>query len=59
MKDTDFIAAMSLGIPPIPQPDGLEVTDCSGIIKGNGDLELSDLERIEGIAALPKEYWHE
>lgn len=57
MKDTDFIAAMSLGIPPLPKPDGLMSIDCTGIMKGNADLELSDLERIEGIVAMPKEYY--
>ncbi|XQA74641.1 hypothetical protein ACM9XA_03630 [Xanthomonas sacchari] len=50
---------MSQGIPPIPKPDGLEVTDCSGVMKGNADLELTDLERIEGIVALPKEIRYE
>ncbi len=43
----------------IPKPDGLEVTDCSGIIKGNADLELTDMERIEGICALSKEIRYE
>lgn len=43
----------------IPQPDGLEVTDCSGIIRGNADLELSDLERIEGICAMSQEIGYE
>lgn len=59
MNDTDFIAAMSQGIPPIPKPDGLEVTDCTGILKGNADLELTDLERIEGICALSNEIRYE
>ncbi|WP_369913931.1 hypothetical protein AB8810_12955 [Xanthomonas sp. NCPPB 3005] len=59
MNDHDFIAAMSQGIPPLPQPDGLEVTDCSGILTGNADLELSDLERIEGICALSEEIRYE
>jgi hypothetical protein len=43
----------------IPKPDGLEVTDCSGILRGNADLELSDLERIEGIVAMDKEIGYE
>lgn len=59
MRDYDFIAAMSQGIPPLPKPDGLEVTDCSGVLRGNADLELSDLERIEGICALSEEIRYE
>lgn len=55
MNDTDFIAAMSLGLPPLPKPDGLISIDCTGIMRGNADLELSDLERIEGVCALPTE----
>jgi hypothetical protein len=46
-------------LPEVPKPVGLEVTDCSGVIKGNADLELSDLERIEGIVAMDKEIGYE
>lgn len=53
MDDTDFIAAMSTGLPPIKAP-GLDVIDCTGILLGNADLELSDLERIEGVCVLPE-----
>ncbi len=59
MNDHDFIAAMQLGIPPLPKPDGLEVTDCTGVMKGNDDLTLSHLERIEGIVAMDKEIGYE
>ncbi|KAB7765371.1 hypothetical protein [Xanthomonas sp. LMG 12461] len=43
----------------IPKPDGLMSIDCTGIMKGNADLELSDIERIEGICAMPKEIGYE
>lgn len=46
MSEDDFIAAMSLGIPPLPSPSGLAVVDCTGVLKGNSDLELSEAERI-------------
>ncbi len=58
MNDTDFIAAMRVGLPPIKAP-GIEVIDCSGILLGNADPELSDIERIEGLLVMPEENGHE
>lgn len=46
MNDRDFFAAMSLGIPPLPTPADLVVTDCTEVLTGNRDLELSEAERI-------------
>ncbi|XTQ92598.1 hypothetical protein ACQR5W_11805 [Xanthomonas sacchari] len=43
----------------LPKPDGLMSIDCTGIMRGNADLELSDLERIEGICAMPREIGYE
>lgn len=43
----------------LPKPDGLMSIDCTGILTGNADLELSDLERIEGICAMPREIGYE
>ncbi|WP_017907542.1 hypothetical protein [Xanthomonas sp. SHU 199] len=59
MKDADFIAAMSVGIPTLPKPEGLMSIDCTGVLKGNADLELSDIERIEGICAMLREIGYE
>ncbi|ASL02170.1 hypothetical protein [Xanthomonas citri] len=55
MNDTDFIAAMRIGLPQLPSPAGLDVIDCTGILLGNADLELSHIERIEGICVMPQE----
>lgn len=52
MNDIDFIAAMRIGLPPLPSLAGLDVIDCSGILLGNADLELSHIERIEGVPAM-------
>ncbi|WDI91962.1 hypothetical protein [Xanthomonas campestris] len=57
MNDADFIAAMRAGLPPIKAP-GIEVIDCTGILLGNADLELSDIERIEGLLVMPLENSH-
>lgn len=54
MEDTDFIQAMRIGLPPIKAP-GIEVIDCTGILLGNADLELSHIERIEGVCVLQTE----
>lgn len=59
MKDTDFIAAMRIGLPQLPSPAGLDVIDCTGILLGNADLELSHIERIEGVCVMPLEIFHE
>ncbi|WOB24778.1 MULTISPECIES: hypothetical protein [Xanthomonas] len=56
MEDADFIAAMRAGLPQLSAPAGLDVIDCTGILLGNADLELSDLERIEGICVLPESW---
>lgn len=58
IEDADFIEAMRTGLPPIKAP-GIEVIDCTGILLGNADLELSHIERIEGVCALPLENGHE
>ena len=58
MEDTDFIAAMRIGLPQIKAP-GIQVIDCTGILLGNADLELSDIERIEGVCVMPLENGHE
>lgn len=52
MNDIDFIAAMRIGLPPLPLPAGLDVIDCTGILLGNADLELPQIERIEGVPAM-------
>ncbi len=54
MNDTDFIQAMRISLPQIKAP-GIEVIDCTGILLGNADLELSHIERIEGVSVLPQE----
>lgn len=59
MNDNDFIQSMQRGIPPLPKPDGLMSIDCTGIMRGNADLELSDIERIEGVCVLPQEIGYE
>lgn len=58
MNDTDFIAAMRTGLPPI-KATGIDVIDCTGILLGNADLELSHIERIEGVCVTPLENGHE
>ncbi|NJB80337.1 hypothetical protein [Xanthomonas arboricola] len=58
MEETDFIQAMRIGLPQIKAP-GIEVIDCSGILLGNADLELSHIERIEGLLVMPEENGHE
>lgn len=59
MNDTDFIQAMRIGLPQLPSPAGLDVIDCTGILLGNADLELSHIERIEGVCVMPLEKGHE
>lgn len=54
MNDTDFIQAMRIGLPQIKAP-GIDVIDCTGILLGNADLELSHIERIEGVCVMPLE----
>lgn len=49
MNETDFIAAMRKGMPPLNTPTGLEVseyTQTGTILKGNADLELPEAERV-------------
>lgn len=58
MNDTDFIQAMRIGLPQIKAP-GIDVIDCTGILLGNADLELSHIERIEGVCVMPLENDHE
>lgn len=59
MNEADFIAAMRTGLPPLPSPTGLDVIDCTGILLGNADLELSHIERIEVVCVMPLENGHE
>lgn len=51
MKELDFVAAMSVGLPALPSPVGLDAVDSTGILKGNADLELPDAERAAKEAA--------
>lgn len=59
MNDADFITAMRTGLPQLPSPAGLDVIDCTGILLGNADLELSHIERIEGVCVMPLENGYE
>ena len=59
MNDADFITAMRTGLPQPPSPAGLDVIDCTGILLGNADLELSHIERIEGVCVMPLENSYE
>lgn len=55
MNDTDFVRAMSLGIPAIQPPaaPGLVVTEIhvDGLLLGNADIEINSHEAIHGICA--------
>lgn len=59
MNDTDFIAAMQLGLPPITPPvSGLVVTEIrmDGLLLGNADIEINQHEAIYGICAEGEEH---
>lgn len=55
MNDTDFVLAMSQGIPAIKPPaaPGLVVTEIrmDGLVLGNADIEINNHEAIYGICA--------
>lgn len=55
MNDTDFVRAMSQGIPAITPPaaPGLVVTEIhmDGVVLGNADIEINSHEAIHGICA--------
>ncbi len=55
MNDTDFVGAMSQGIPAIQPPSapGLVVTEIrmDGLLIGNADIEINNHEAIHGICA--------
>lgn len=50
MNDTDFIKAMSQGLPPIAPPVRTQIRS-DGLLLGNGDIEVNDHEAIHGICA--------
>lgn len=56
--EADFDKVMKTGLSPIKAP-GIDVIDCTGILLGNADLELSHIERIEGICVMSLENGYE